>query len=273
MSSDTRARSLAWEKKADAKAMLEWYEGHFEIPSHLRKGLIAKEKKFLASDPRLPNGEPQTFNIFDDGGIDRKDLIFHPGMIQKIASEAERLQASADLGERFLNRTFASFDGKRNRGALTVASGYANREDLFKEPKNSLLFIGTPGTGKTHLAAAIANRLVERGIPTRFGTFQKHLDKIKAEFDTAGERHYLDDIKGVPMLILDDLGKERQSEWSKSILYDIVNHRYEHYLPIVITTNLETDALTNYCGDAVWSRLYEMCDTCVMEGEDYRKKE
>lgn len=257
VSSDTRVRRMALRKKHEAKQAIEWYEGYWEIPQEVRAEIKEEEKR---------NG----YRIIDDNKIDRERCIFHQGMIQKLAGEAQRLRQSSNLGARFLNRTFETFDKTRNPTAYARATAYANSETLFKDPRNCLLIIGTTGTGKTHLASAIANRLVDIGVPTRFGTFQNHLDKIKGEFDTLGERHYLDDIKGTPMLVLDDLGKERQTEWTHSILYDIVNYRYEHLLPTIFTSNLQVTDLANYCGSAVWSRLNEMCDTIAMNGKDYR---
>lgn len=255
--------------------MLEWYEGYFEIPPQVREKIKKAEKEFRDSDgfdEREFTLNGKKFNVYDDADVKREELIFHPGVIQMLSGKAQRLRANSNLGKRFLNRTFASFDAKRNKPAFDKASAYADSNKLFDDPKNSLLFIGGTGTGKTHLAAAIANLLVERGIQARFGTFQAHLDEIKKEFDTSGQKHYLDDIKGVPVLVIDDLGKERKTDWTQSILYDIVNYRYEHILPTIITTNLSADEIANHVEGAVWSRIYEMCDTIVMQGKDYRTR-
>lgn len=267
---------MAFLKRSEAKMLLEWYEGYFEIPPDVKKELIETEKKIAEQEEKDNVIESifakRTFNIFDDGGIDRDRLEFVPGQIQKLSGRAQRLREASNLGTRFMNRTFASFDAKRNPSAFKKASDYANSENLFTISRNSLLFVGSTGTGKTHLAAAVANNFVEKSIQARFGTFQNHLDEIKKEFDQSGQKHYLDDIKGVPLLVIDDLGKERKTDWTQSILYDIVNYRYEHLLPTIITTNLTTDELANHCESAVWSRLNEMCDTIVMQGADYRTR-
>lgn len=250
--------------------MLEWYEGYFEIPPKAREKIKKAEKEFANGDEFVLKGKK--FNIYDDADIKREELIFHPGVIQVLSGKAQRLREASNLGKRFLDRTFASFDAKRNKTAFDKASAYANSNNLFDDPKNSLLFVGGTGTGKTHLAAAIANLLVERGIQTRFATFQSHLDEIKKEFDQSGQRHYLDDIKGTPVLVIDDLGKEMKTDWTQSILYDLINYRYEHILPTIITTNLSANGIATHVGGAVWSRLQEMCDSVVMQGEDYRTR-
>lgn len=251
---DSPEKSAARRKYNEARQALEWYEGYYEIPSEVKRKAMAENGGHYSREE-----------------IDRRDMIFHEGLIQKLSGKAQRLKESSNLGERFLNRTFTSFEKRRDPSAFERAAAYANRDTLFSDANNSLLFIGSPGTGKTHLAAAIANRLVEIGIPARFGTFQAHLDNIKKEFDTSGQRRYLDEIRGVPMLVIDDLGQERRTDWTKSVLYDVVNYRYEHLLPMVMTTNLRPDDFANYCGTAVWSRLYEMCDTIMMNGADYRQ--
>ena len=254
---------MALRRKNDAKAAIEWYEGYWEIPLDVRKEMDKEREERL---------KDKDFKIFDETKIDRERCVFHPGLIQSLAGKASRLRQASNLGARFMNRTFATFDEKKNPEAYAQAVAYANNENLFKDPRNCLLFVGTPGTGKTHLAASIANRLVEIGIETRFGTFQSHLDEIRKEFDTSGQKHYLDDIKGVPLLVLDDLGKERKTDWTKSVLYDVINYRYEHMLPTIITTNLSADDIANHCESAVWSRLNEMCDTVVMVGKDNRMR-
>ena len=195
------------------------------------------------------------------------------GTIQHLAGEAQRIKESSNLGERFKSRTFANFDKKLDVSAYNSAKNYANDEKLFSEKRNSLIIFGKVGSGKTHLAAAIANELVERGIPVIFGTFQTHIERIKNEFEHSGENKALSEIKTIPMLVIDDIGKERKTEWTQSVLFDIVNYRYEHLLPIVFTTNFSADELANYCEHAVFSRMYEMSTAIETIGEDYRERD
>lgn len=194
------------------------------------------------------------------------------GVIQQLAGEAQRLKEESSLGKRFSERTFENFDTSNAKDAYKSAVKYAEREDLFKSNHNCKILTGNVGTGKTHLAAAISNRLIERGIPVLFGTFTEHLDRIKEEFNNTTLETYKAKMKSVPMLVIDDLGKERKTEWTQSILYDVVNHRYERLMPMVITTNLDDSELLSYVGNAVASRLYEMGDVIRTVGIDYRQK-
>lgn len=202
--------------------------------------------------------------------------IVHPGIIKFKLMEAENLKKASNLGERFANRTFTNFDASRDRAAFDGCSRYANDANLLRRRQNSLLIVGDYGNGKTHLAAAISNVLINKGIPVLFGTFIEHLEHIREEFDRTGNRKYLSQMKVIPMLVIDDLGKEKKTEWTQQVLFDVINYRYEHLLPIIVTTNLaradNVDALANHVGGAVWSRLFEMCDMVATSGKDYRQQ-
>ena len=219
----------------DAKIMLEWYQGYEEKDSHGNKFRIG-------------------------------------GLIQKLSSEAQRLKEQSNLGERFMNRTFGNFETRRDPVAFQQCVAYSERESLFREKRNGLMILGGVGSGKTHLAAAIANCMIDRGIPALFATYSEHLEKIKEEFDHTGQKKYLSMMKNTPILVIDDIGKERKTEWTQQILFDVVNYRYEHLLPIIITTNFDVDGLANHVGGAVWSRLYEMCGGVETKGKDYRQR-
>lgn len=203
--------------------------------------------------------------------------IFHKGVIQKRLEEPERLLEASNLGERFKGRTFASFDAKRDPKAFEACSKYAKAENLLELQRNGLLIAGGYGSGKTHLAAAVTQVLTDRGISVLFGTAIEHFDKIREDFEHTGIDRHLAKMKSANVLVIDDLGKEKKSDWTKQVLFDVVNYRYEHKLPIIITTNLvskdgkEFSALANHVEGAVYSRICEMCNIVVTKGGDYRQ--
>ena len=184
------------------------------------------------------------------------------------AERAKKLWEESNLGLRFKRRTFETFDASKDENAyqkcISYCGSYKNTE------RNCLLLVGSYGSGKTHLAASIANRLMDDGVPVLFDTFGGHLNKLKLEFN-GGRSVYLEQMKTIDMLVLDDIGKEKQSEWSQSIMFDVINYRYEHMLPMVMTTNLRNESLKEYLGGAVWSRLCEMCYGVQTSGKDYRQ--
>lgn len=199
---------------------------------------------------------------------------------QQELEQIERLFKNSRLGERFKQRTFENFDVSANPKAFEIALDYAENFDTYKRAGQGLMFVGPFGTGKTHLAAAIANYLLKNKVPVIFGTLGNLLADIKDTFDedslitTARVRNQL---RNVQLLIIDDLGKEKVTPWMLEEFYNLLNARYEALKPVVITTNLSLEEIEqkyeveNYrVGGAITSRLIEMCRIVKMEGEDYR---
>lgn len=212
-------------------------------------------------------------NLTKDGNASSEEkfqIAWYEDAIEREAIKAQRIRKACNLGKRFESRTFETFDASCDPKAYEQCLAYAE-QDGYEKDRNSLLILGGYGTGKTHLAAAIANRLVDKGIPVLFDTYVNHLNKLKAEFN-GKDTGYLNQMKEIPMLILDDVGKERQSDWTRSVTFDVINYRYEHMTPIVITSNLLLKELEEYLGGACYSRLCEICSGVGTTGKDYRRQ-
>ena len=199
------------------------------------------------------------------------DLNFRIAWLEDAVEESKRVseQMRNNLGERFKSRTFDSFDTSLQRDAFEVCKDYAERfSEIKSQNRNSLLLVGSFGTGKTHLASAIANHLIDKGVVVKFGTWGSILDQIRDGFDDRVIRG----LKTVKLLIIDDYGKDKSTEWNDAILFEVINSRYEANLPTVITTNLSGRDLMERVGQAVYSRMSETFRGVKMDGEDFRKR-
>ncbi|NLN48637.1 MAG: ATP-binding protein [Clostridiales bacterium] len=193
---------------------------------------------------------------------------------------------SSKLGDRFKTRTFDNFVvGEHNQKAVNMAYKYTEEFEKFKIKGIGLYISGNYGTGKTHIAAAIAIELMNKCIPVIFTTLPRLLGQIKGTFDNdvekLNEQQIIDIFSNVDLLILDDVGKERVTEWRLEKLFEILNNRYENNLPIVFTSNYSLEVLPQKLSisknntdvaESIVSRIYEMCRGIPMNGLDYRKR-
>ena len=159
----------------------------------------------------------------------------------------KKLLGQSGIKRRFMQRTFPNFrqDTPGRRKNFKIAKEYADNFSYHQARGDGLYIEGTNGTGKTHLAAAIALQLIHEGVPVICKTSSDLLLDIKKSFDGDGAREsdVLDIYKKVDLLIIDDLGKEQCSDWSMSTLYSILNDRYEDMKPTIVTTNYSESGL------------------------------
>ena len=204
----------------------------------------------------------------------------------------KRIIGESGMGERFLRRTFDTFKATgHNEKALRVARWYVEAFPSLmpkrsnQEPGRNCLFISGPtGTGKTHVAAAIANELIKTGTSVICMTMIDMLERIKRTFSKGDvdEDRVLRIYKTVPLLVIDDMGKEPPTEWAVSTVYNIINGRYEAYLPTVITTNYDSktliarmtpkDTRDASTAEATIDRLTEMCRSVTLSGPSWRSR-
>ena len=123
---------------------------------------------------------------------------------------------------------------------------YDRALNFARNPQGWLLLKGGYGCGKTHLAAAIANHRLSLGHPVLFVNTPDLLDHLRAAYNPNGPVSYderFEQVRNSPLLILDDLGTQSNTEWAQEKLYQIFNHRYNAKLPTVITTNIELESV------------------------------
>ena len=173
------------------------------------------------------------------------------------------------IGKKFQNLNFENFNiNSGNEKAVKVANDYTNK-CITKVQTKGLIMTGESGLGKTHLAASIANKLIENDKIVLMGRLTTLLDMIKETFrdNTKSENELIELYSNVDMIIIDDLGTEKISQWALEKLYTIIENRNENRLPIIITTRFDKQGLIERFSqsqdeqlvDAIISKLYQMC--------------
>lgn len=171
------------------------------------------------------------------------------------------------------------FDADNGRvPQMAQAGAYAGHwEEMYRE-NMGLLFWGKPGNGKTFAAACIANALLERRDTwetsvrmTTLGTVLNRLPGLSAQ----DKEWYLKDLTGCDLLILDDFGMERQTEYAREQVFHIIDSRYLARRPLIVTTNLSLRELKNPADlsqQRIYDRILEMCVPVCFDGESLRQQ-
>ncbi|UWG68832.1 MAG: AFG1-like ATPase [Bacteriophage sp.] len=168
--------------------------------------------------------------------------------------------------------TFAKSD-HTDRKNENIARKYVANFNAMREQGTGLLLCGSVGTGKSFLAASIANGLISQGTPCLMTNFSRIISRISEKF--GGDQKYLDDLNRFDLLIIDDLGAERDSEYMWEKVMNVIDARYRAGLPLIVTTNLNPKDLydpSDIRRQRVFSRLKEMCIFLGVNGADRRSK-
>ena len=180
-----------------------------------------------------------------------------------------RLKA-AGIQERHLQDwTFAS---ATDTPSIQMAKRYTENWKKVKAENLGLLLWGDVGTGKSFLAACIANALLEKGVPVLMTNFSKILNQMGAMYSDERYR-YIASFNRFSLLIIDDLGIERNTEYALEQVYAVIDERYKTGFPLIITTNLTISQLRNpedVAHARIYSRVLEMCTPVHVPGHDRR---
>src|SRR5437879_5639822 len=235
-----------------------------------------------------------------DGAAGRVAVACDCGMEKRASLVMER----ARIPKRYEHCDFESYStdvGKNSqqtdslKKAKMMAQGFVR--DYPGLAEKGLLFMGPSGVGKTHLAVAALKELIHRGHAGLFCDYRELLKEIQASYNPASEStemKILEPIRTVEILVLDDLGASKPSDWVRDIVGIVLNARYNENRTTIITTNYldnpasegETarlpngklilptreDSLEQRIGSRMRSRLYEMCRTVEVSAPDFRRE-
>lgn len=178
------------------------------------------------------------------------------------------------LGEKYKVKTFSNFNKSKSLKAYDVCRLYAKNFLSNRNEGIGLFITGPVGSGKTHLVSAIIDyiaRLHKHKVKDLiFKSSVNLLSEIKFSFEDKTTESLVKGFENADLLVIDDLGIEKSTDWTHEIFYKIIDHRYSNLMPTIITSNLAYPELKEKMSERIVSRIYEMCKGLKLTGKDYR---
>lgn len=167
--------------------------------------------------------------------------------------------------------TFANDDMSNSR-VTNAMKRYVDNFEKMKSQGKGLLLYGNVGTGKTYSACEVANALIDKGYLVLVTNFARIINSLQATFK---KQEYIDSFNRFSLLVIDDLGIERNTEFAKEQVYNIIDNRYRVGLPMIITTNLSIDKIKkpdDIDNGRIYDRILERCFPIEVSGQSRRRK-
>jgi DNA replication protein DnaC len=207
--------------------------------------------------------------------------------------QAKHLLAVSEIPARYVSCEFLNYDTGANDGLAAAKVKIETWAGQYPLDRSGLLLVGPSGVGKTHLSVAALKRLTEKGVHCLFCDYRELLKKIQNSYNPSVQTTELDLLRPVfetEVVLLDDLGAVKPSEWVWDTVSLILNARYNEKLTTIITSNFldgpsagvervdgprraaREETLGDRIGERMRSRLFEMCRLVLVNGKDYRQK-
>lgn len=208
-----------------------------------------------------------------------RDRVNAEEQAQRDAARRARIERNvaminiAEIPTRFVGKTFDNFiaDTEEKRRALTAARDYAEQFGENKRRGKGLVFAGRPGTGKSHLAAAILQAQL-----TDYVRYMTCLDVIRVVRDTwrkdseRSETQVLNHLQSLDLLVIDEVGVQYGTEGEQTVLFDVLDRRYREMRPTILLTNQNLEGFKKFVGERTFDRIAETSRWISFEWESYR---
>lgn len=158
-----------------------------------------------------------------------------------------------------------------NRNTVELCRRYVDRFDMYFRENQGLLFYGSVGTGKSYLAASIANELLNKGRSVMMTSFVKFFELIAKGREN--EEEIMRSMDNASLLIIDDLGAERNTGYALEKVFNVIDNRYRLKKPMIITTNLEYNEMVmeeDLRYRRIYDRIFEVCFPVKFTGKSWR---
>lgn len=252
--------------------------GAFEVTNLTRQGECEKHGAFDESGMTLPFGSKRTIW----SGCPTCCAEQREAEEKRRAADEERDRQArveqrlsrAGIPQRFRGRTFDNFiaDTDEKREALSTAVEFASNFDEHRARGTTVIFSGKPGTGKSHLAIAVAMAIMQNGT----AIYINALDMVRMVRDTwrrdseLSEINVLHDLSTVSLLVIDEIGVQYGTEGEQVILFDVINRRYRDLMPTILLTNLGKAGMKEFLGERSFDRLREGGIWVAFDWESFR---
>lgn len=190
----------------------------------------------------------------------------------RFQTNIEQLQRQGMTDLQYLEWTLEK-DDNANPKISKIVQRYIEKWPEMKESNTGLMFFGNTGTGKTFCAACIANALIDKGISVLMTSLPSLLSSMNNGGFENGKQRVMEQIANKQLVIIDDLGVERGTDYSFEKVYEVIDTRYKSGKPLIITTNLTKQELenpTDIRNKRIYDRILEMCLPILVAGESRR---